>query len=145
MASDSNSAEARTYRWALRATGIVLAATAVVSVAIATALRGTEGLWAALGGVAVAALSGMVTQGAMLVGYRREPGIFASIVAGAWLAKMFVIVIGVLLLGRVEAIDRGTFGIVILVGVGATLAIDVFAVKRARIPYTGSSSGGDAS
>ena len=58
---------------------------------------------------------------------------------------MFVIVIGVLLLGRVEAIDRGTFGIVILVGVGATLAIDVFAVKRARIPYTGSSSGGDAS
>lgn len=145
MAHNGDESESHAYRWALSATGIVLAVIAVVSVAVAASLRGADGVWSALAGVAVAAVSGMVTQGAMIVGSRREPGVFASIVAGAWLAKMFVIVLGVLLLSRVESIERGTFGIVILVGVGATLAVDLIAVKRARIPYTGSSSSADRS
>ncbi len=145
MAIDGDESESHAYRWALSATGIALAVIAAVSVAVAAAVRGTDGVWSALAGVAVAAVSGMVTQGAMIVGHRRDPMVFASIVAGAWLAKMFVIVIGVILLGRMEGIDRGTFGTVTLVGVGATLAIDMFAVRRARILYIGSSSGGDRS
>jgi len=145
MPSDDDGAESRAYRWALGVTGVVLAVIAVVSVAIAAPMRGTDGVWAALAGVAVAAVSGMVTQGAMLIAHRREPTVFASIVGGAWLAKMFVIVIGVILLGRMDGIDRGTFGTVTLVGVSATLAIDLFAVRRARISYTGASSGGDRS
>lgn len=145
MASDTDESESRAYRWALTTTGIVLAVIAAVSVAVVASLRGTDGVWSALAGVAVAAVSGMVTQGAMIAGHRRDPMVLASIVAGAWLAKMFVIVIGVILLGRMEGIDRGTFGTVTLVGVGATLAIDMFAVRRARISYTGSSSGGDRS
>ena len=145
MANDGDESESHAYRWALSATGIVLAVIAVVSVAVAASVRGTDGVWSALAGVAVAAVSGMVTQGAMIAGHRRDPMVFASIVAGAWLAKMFVIVMGLLLLGRIEGIDRGTFGTVTLVGVGATLAIDLFAVRRARISYTGSSSGGDRS
>ena len=145
MASDTRESESHAYRWALTTTGIVLAVIAAVSVAVAASLRGTDGVWSALAGVAVAAVSGMVTQGAMIAGHRRDPMVFAGIVAGAWLAKMVVIVIGVILLGRMEGIDRGTFGTVTLVGVGATLAIDMFAVRRARISYTGSSSGGDRS
>ncbi len=145
MASDGTEAESRAYRWALATTGVVLAVIAVVSVGVATWASGTDGVWAALAGVAVAAVSGMVTQGAMVIAHRREPIVFASIVGGAWLAKMFIIVIGVVLLGRMEGIDRGTFGTVTLVGVGATLAIDLFAVRRARISYTGASSGGDRS
>ncbi len=144
MASDTE-AESRAYRWALAATGIALAGIAVVSVAVAASARGTNGVWAALAGVAVAAVSGMVTQGAMIIGHRREPMVFVSIVAGAWLAKMFVIVLGVVLLGSIDGIDRGTFGTVTLMGVGATLAIDLFAVRRARISYTGARSAGDRS
>ncbi|MBC7297487.1 MAG: hypothetical protein H5T82_01135, partial [Demequina sp.] len=143
MANDSNRSESRAYRWALVATGIVLAVIAVASVVVAAAWRGADGVWSALAGVAVAAVSGMVTQAAMIAGHRRDPIVFAGIVGGAWLAKMFVIVIGLLLLGRIEGIDRGTFGTVTLVGVGATLAIDLFAVRRARISYAKSSSGGD--
>lgn len=145
MANDADESEAHAYRWALAATGLVLAVIAVVSVAIAASVRGTDGVWSALAGVAVAAVSGMVTQVAMIVGHRREPLVFVSLVAGAWLAKMFVIVLGLISLGRLEGIDRGTFGTVTLVGVGATLAIDLFAVRRARISYTGASSGGDRS
>lgn len=145
MANDGDESESHAYRWALSATGIVLAVIGVVSVAVAASVRGTDGIWSALAGVAVAAVSGMVTQAAMIVGHRREPLVFVSIVAGAWLAKMFVIVLGLLSLGSMEGIDRGTFGTVTLVGVGATLAIDLFAVRRARISYTGSSSGGHRS
>lgn len=145
MVNDADQSEGRAYRWALGATGATLAAIAVVAVAVGAAVRGAEGVWAALAGVAVAAISGMATQFAMMVAHRREPALFASIVAGAWLGKMLVIVVGVLLLSRIEGVDRTTFGIVVLVGVGATLAIDLFAVRRARISYTGSSSDGDRS
>ncbi len=145
MAVDSSDAEARTYRWALTVTGISLAVLGVASVAAAAVWRGTDGVWAALAGVALAAISGMVTQGAMMVGHRREPTVFAGIVAGAWLAKMAVIVIRVLALSRVDAIDRATFGIVVLVGVAATLTVDLLAVRRGRVSYTGSSSDRDHS
>lgn len=145
MTHDTGQSESHAYRWALVATGIVLSVIAVVGVALAAALRGADGVWSALAGVAVAAVSGMVTQVAMIAGHRREPLVFASIVAGAWLAKMVVIVIGLLLLGSIEGIDRGTFGTVTLVGVGATLAIDLCAVRRARISYTEPSSGGGRS
>ncbi len=145
MATEGDESESHVYRWALSATGLVLAVIAVASVAVAGAVRGTDGVWSALAGVAVATASGMVTQVAMIVGHRREPLVFVSIVGGAWLAKMFVIVIGLFWLGGLEGIDRGTFGTVTLVGVGATLAVDLFAVRRARISYTGSSSGGDRS
>jgi len=145
MATKDEVSEGGAYRWALVATGVTLGVIAVVGVAAGAAVRGTDGVWGALAGVAVAAVSGMVTQVAMIVGHRRDPLVFASIVAGSWLAKMLIIVVGLLLLGRVESVDRGTFGTVILVAVGATLAIDLFAVRRARISYTGSSSGGDRS
>lgn len=145
MSADDQVSEGGAYRWALVATGVALVVIGVAGVSIGAAVRGTDGVWGALAGVAVAAVSGMVTQVAMIVGHRRDPLVFASIVAGSWLAKMLIIVVGLLLLGRVESVDRGTFGTVILVAVGATLAIDLFAVRRARISYTGSSSGGDRS
>jgi hypothetical protein len=145
MVTDDEVSEGRAYRWALVATGVTLGAIAVAGIAVGAAVRGTDGVWGALAGVAVAAVSGMVTQVAMIIGHRRDPLVFASIVAGSWLAKMLVVIVGLLLLGRVESVDRGTFGTVILVAVGATLAIDLFAVRRARISYTGSSSGGDRS
>lgn len=145
MANDADLSEGRAYRWALGATGVAFAVIAVVGVSVGAALQGTSGVWGALAGVAVAAISGMVTQVAMILGHRREPTTFVSIVAGAWLGKMVLIVLGVLLLSGIEGVDRGTFGTVVLVGVGTTLAIDLYAVKRARISYTQSSSDGDRS
>lgn len=145
MENDVDLSEGRAYRWALGATGVAMTVIAVAGVVVGAAVRGVEGVWAALAGVAVAAISGMVTQAAMMIAHRREPALFASIVVGAWLGKMLIIVLGVLLLSSIEDVDRGTFGVVVLIGVGTTLAIDLFAVKRARISYTGSSSDGDRS
>ena len=135
--AEAKSAEGDAYWWALRVSAGSLAALAVLGGAAAWLLRGSGGLWGALAAVGIAALSGLVTQAAMIVGRRRDPVTFVGIVAGSWLVKMIVIVAAVLVLGRFDSVDRGTFGTVLLLGVGATLAVDMFAVRRARIPYTG--------
>jgi hypothetical protein len=141
----ARSAEGDAYRWALRVSAASLAALAIVGGTAAGLLRGSAGIWGALAAVGIAALSGLVTQIAMIVGHRREPTAFVGIVAGSWLAKMIIIAVSVVVLKGVDSVDRGTFGTVLLLGVGATLAIDMFAVKQARISYTGSSPGGDRS
>lgn len=138
--AEAKEAEGAAYRWAMRATGIVLGVIAIVGAVVGGFIAGATGVWGALAGVAVAAISGLVTQGAMVLGYRKEPHIFATYVGGSWLAKMVIIVVGLLALAQVDALDRRTFGIVAVIAVVATLAVDLQAVKRARISYTGSSS-----
>jgi len=135
--AEAESAEGGAYVWAFRVSTVSLAALAIVGGTAAWLIRGTGGLWGAVAAVGIAAVSGLVTQVAMIVGYRRQPTAFVGIVAGSWLAKMVIIAVSVILLKSVDGIDRGTFGTVLLLGVGATLAIDMFAVRRARIPYTG--------
>jgi hypothetical protein len=132
---DPYSAEGGAYRWALKMTGIALAVIAAVSVPVVAELRTADAIWSALAGIAVAAVSGMVTQGAMLIAHRREPTVFASIVAGAWLTKMAIIVVGILALSRVPGIDRPSFAGVAMVGILVTVGIDVWAVMKARVPY----------
>lgn len=132
---EPNAAEGAAYRWALRVSALSLAALASCGAAVAGMNRGDGGAWGALAGAGLAALAGLVTQGAMVVGYRKPAHVFASIVGGSWLAKMVVLVVGMLALSKVPGIDRPSFGIVALVGIAATLAIDLVAVRKARIPY----------
>ena len=127
--------EGSAYRWALRVSALSLGVLAVAGAVVAGAMRGSSGVWGALAGVGLAALAALVTQGAMVIGYRRAPHVFASIVGGSWLAKMVVILVGMLALSRVDGVDRPSFGIAALVGIAVTLGIDVLAVRRARIPY----------
>lgn len=137
--------EGAAYRWALFATLAVMGAVLVSGAAVGFAVRGMPGLWGAVAGVGVAALSGLTTPAAMMLGYKKEPHVFASYVGASWLAKMVVIVVGLLALAQLDSLDRGTFGIIALVAVGATLVVDLLAVRRARISYTGSGADGSQS
>ncbi|NTV40184.1 MAG: hypothetical protein HGA51_09580 [Demequinaceae bacterium] len=133
--AQSSPAEGAAYWWALRVSAVSLAALAAVGGIVAGLARGSGGLWGALAGAGLAALAALVTQGAMVMGYRKAPHVFASIVGGSWLAKMVVIVGGMLALSSVASIDRASFGIVALAGIIGTLLIDLLAVRKARIPY----------
>lgn len=133
--TEASAAEGDAYWWALRTSAVSLGALAIGSSVLAGILRGGPGVWGALAGAGLAAVAALVTQGSMVMGYRRAPQVFASIVGGSWLAKMLVIVVGMLLLSRVSGIDRPSFGVVAVVGVVLTLGIDVLAVRKARIPY----------
>lgn len=131
----SDAAEGNAYKRALLLSAWSLLAIAIAGVSIAGVLRGSPGAWGAVAGVSLAALGALVTQGAMIAGYRRDPNVFVALVGGAWLAKMCVIVVGLLVLDRISGIDRPSFAIVAMVGVVVTLGIDVFAVVKARVPY----------
>lgn len=140
--SERHASEGAAYRWAMRTSAASLVVLAIIGVVAAGAMRGSSGIWGALAGVGLAAVAALVTQAAMLMGYTRPPQVFASIVGGSWLAKMVVILGGMLALSSVDGVDRPSFGIVALVSIAVTLGIDVIAVRRARIPYAvpGSSS-----
>ena len=129
------SAEGDAYWWALRVSTVSLAALAVVGATAAGLVRGSGGLWGAIAGAGLAALAALVTQAAMVMGYKKAPHVFAAMVGGSWLAKMVVIVGGMLALNSVSGVDRASFGIVALLGVMGTLVIDLFAVRKARVPY----------
>lgn len=133
--AETPSAEGDAYWWALRVSALSLAALAIVGATSAGLVRGSAGLWGAIAGAGLAALAALVTQGAMVVGYKKAPHVFASIVGGSWLAKMSVILVGMLVLSRVSGIDRPSFGVVALVGIIVSLGIDVMAVRKARVPY----------
>ncbi len=136
----TNSAEGDAYWWALRVSAVSLAALAVVGGTTSGLARGSGGLWGAIAGAGLAAIAALVTQGAMVMGYKKPPHVFALIVGGSWLAKMVVIVGGMLALSSVSGVDRASFGIVALAGIMGTLAIDLIAVRKARIPYAISGS-----
>ncbi len=127
--------ETVTYRRALRATVIVIAVLAVIAVPVGLWVAGGGGVLAAESGVAIAALSGLTTQAAMLVGHRQPPHMLAVYMLGSWLVKMLLIVAGLVVLGNIDGFHRGLLAGFALAGVFATLAIDMWAIRASRIPY----------
>jgi hypothetical protein len=133
--------ESLTYRRALRVTAIGIAALAIIAVPVGLLVGGTAGLIAAEIGVAVAALSGVTTQIAMVIGHQREPHIMAAIVGGSWLLKMFIIVIALLVLQGIDGFHKGLFAAFAVIGVLGTLAVDFWVIRSARIPYVDPGAG----
>ncbi|WP_062380227.1 hypothetical protein [Demequina pelophila] len=129
------SAEAQAYRGALVRTAIALGALGVVGAAVAWWWDGPSAAVGAAVGALVAALAALPTQGAMLVGHTRSPSSLAAIVLGAWLAKMFVIVIAMIVLIDLEGFHKVAFATVVMVGIVLSLVFDIMSIRKARVPY----------
>ena len=127
--------ESRTYRRALRVTVIVIVALAVIAVPVGLLVAGTAGLIAAETGVLVAALAGLTTQVAMVVAHDKPAHVMAGYVGGSWLAKMLIIVIALVVLAGIDGFHRELFAGFAVTGVIATLVVDFWVVRSARIPY----------
>lgn len=133
--------ETRAYQWAARAGIVATVALAGIGAGVGALVVGGNGAWSAAAGVGVGGLSGVLTPVAMFLGHRKAPHLMAATVAGAWMAKILVIFVAMIALSRVDALHRGTFGMGVLGAVAATLAVDLFAVRRARVTYTGTGIG----
>lgn len=129
------SEEIQIYRRALKVTGFGLAALAIIAVPVGLFVDGPAGLLAAVVGVAVAALAGLTTQVAMVVGHNRAPHLMAAMVLGSWLLKMIIIVIALLVLDGLDGFHKPLFAVFMLVGVFGALAADFWSVRATRIPY----------
>ncbi len=135
--------EREAYRWAVKATIIMLAVLAAIAVPVSAWLKGGQGALAAGVGVGVAAIASIITQVSMLKGSTMQATAMAGLVAFSWLGKMLVLIAILAVLGQFESFERMPFGITAAVGVLASVVIDVVAMRTARIPNVvpGSGSG----
>ncbi|WP_084101824.1 hypothetical protein [Demequina sp. NBRC 110051] len=127
--------ESLTYRRALRVTAIVIAALAVIAAPVGLLVAGGAGLVAAEIGVLVAALAGLTTQIAMVIAHDKPAHVMAGYVGGSWLAKMLIIVIALIVLQGIDGFHKVLFAAFCVGGVLATLVVDFWVIRSARIPY----------
>lgn len=113
----------------------------VVTVAItaAGALAGwlasdSRGVWGALIGGGIGLLFCGTTVVSMVVAEGKSPQLLAIVVLGSWLAKMILIIIVLVVLRNMTFYDKyvlaATLGAIVI----ASLAIEMLAIKSARIP-----------
>lgn len=118
----------------------LLLATAVITVVALPGgflVAGWAGLFGAFLGVVVALVFTGTTALSMLYALHKPLSVLAGVVLGAWVAKMLVLIAALAALQDMTFYDKGVFAVVLFGAVLVSMAIDVRAVVRARIPNTG--------
>ena len=120
--------------------GVVTAALAVVGAVVGFLVAGTDGLWSALAGVLIAALFLAITAASILIANRwfgdaLYVPIFFGIVLGGWILKFAVFLIALFVLRDQPWIVGPVFFLALVASVLASLAIDVVALLRMRVPH----------
>ncbi|WP_166870483.1 hypothetical protein [Salinibacterium sp. ZJ450] len=120
--------------------GVLALGIAVVGSIVGGIVAGGVGVISALIGTAMAALFLGITAGSILLASRVTKSevfnpIFFAIVMGAWLVKFIVFLVLIFLLKDQPFIDPVVLFVTIVVAVIGSLAVDLIAVTRARMPY----------
>ena len=120
--------------------GVVTGALAVLGGLIGFLVAGTDGLWSALVGVLVAAAFLLITVASILIANRwyGDPlyvPLFFGIVLGGWILKFIVFIVLLLVLRGQPWIEPMVFFLAVVVGVLASLMVDVVVLLRMRVPH----------
>lgn len=124
-------------RYGLVMTAVVL----VLGGGIGYLVAGLPGLASGLVGAGLTALFMGLTAVSMLIGVRVVGGdttnpLFYGIILGVLTLKLAVFVIVMLLLRGADWLNPAVLGVSIIAAVAGSLAVDVLAFLRARVPYT---------
>jgi hypothetical protein len=114
-------------------TGLLALVIAVVGGGLGYAFAGTDGLWSALVGVALAVVFAGITAASMLVAIRFRLAAFFGIVMGAWLLKLVIFVVLLVLVKDQPFVDDVVLFLALVVSIVGTLAIDALVVVRGRL------------
>jgi hypothetical protein len=124
----------KAYRTAARWSAVMLAVLLLVSGLIGWFSAGSSGLWSAVLGCSAAAIFTLSSQFAAVQGARKGPmGFVAAVTITSFAKFVVIVVVGVVAL-QLDWLVRPLFGVVMLVGAIAGVAIDVITIQRARIP-----------
>ena len=123
-------------RAAVRTGALGAVVLAVVAGVLGLLVRGTPGLWGALVGAAVAAGFVLFTAVAVLLTRTLEPTVAGAVLLGSWIVKLLALILVLALLRGVDALDRTTLGVVVIVAAVGLLGLETAAVVRTRVPYT---------
>jgi len=116
-------------------TGLLALAIAVVGGGLGYLAAGTDGLWSALVGVGLAVLFAGITAASMLVAIRFRLAGFFGIVMGAWLLKLVVFIVLLVLVRDQPFVDDVVLFLALVVSIVGTLAIDALVVVRGRLAH----------
>lgn len=108
---------------------------AVVGAIIAGLLVGPVGVWSAIIGAAMAAVFLGITAVSILIAVRFDIVAFFGIVLGAWLLKFILFIVLALALRGQPWINTLALFLTMIVGVVASLVVDVVVVMKTRMPY----------
>ncbi|WP_209560626.1 hypothetical protein [Frigoribacterium sp. PvP032] len=114
-------------------TGLLALVIAVVGGGLGYALAGTDGLWSALVGVALAVVFAGITAASMLIAIRFRLAAFFGIVMGAWLLKLVIFVVLLVLVKDQPFVNDVVLFLALVVSIIGTLAIDALVVVRGRL------------
>jgi len=114
-------------------TGLLALVIAVVGGGLGYAFAGTDGLWSALVGVALAVVFAGITAASMLVAIRFRLAAFFGIVMGAWLLKLVIFVVLLVLVKDQPFVNDVVLFLALVVSIVGTLAIDALVVVRGRL------------
>ena len=124
------------FRTALRDMLLLLAVLGVLGVVVGALVAGLPGVWGALLGLGVTVVFSGTTVVSMLATAHASPATTGSIIMGAWLLKMIVVIALLAVLRDLDFYHRVVFAVVLLIGVLGSALLDYRAVRRGRVPYT---------
>jgi hypothetical protein len=133
--AEVHAAERAILRRAMRDTLVLVLTLLVLGGAVGALVVGTAGVWGAVLGAGVAAFFCGTTIWSMQRTVGAPPAQMAAFVMGAWLAKIVVLLIVLVLLRGADFYDPYVFGGVLLVGVIGSALLDYRAVAGGRMPY----------
>ena len=119
----------------LKYTGLLALVIAVVGGGLGYVFAGTDGLWSALVGVGLAILFAAITAASMLVAIRFTLGAFFGIVMGAWLLKLVIFIVLLVVLRDQRFVNDVVLFLALVVSIIGTLAVDALVVVRGRLAY----------
>jgi hypothetical protein len=124
------------FRTALRDMLLLLVVLAVLGVGAGALVSGAPGGWGALLGVGMTLVFSGTTIVSMLATARSSAVTTGAVIMGTWLVKMIVLVAVLVALRDLDFYNRTVLGVVLLVGVLGSAALDYRAVRAGRVPYT---------
>jgi len=119
----------------LKYTGLLAIAIAVIGGGLGYLFAGTDGLISALIGTVLAVLFASITAVSIIGAMRFDIAAFFGIVMGAWLLKIAVFIVILVLLRDAAFLEPVVLFLTVIAGAVGTMLIDVLVVFRSRLGY----------
>lgn len=123
------------FRTALRQMALLLAVLGVLSCVVGYLAAGPPGLWGGVLGTAIVAFFTLTTAVVMLVTADRPQHVASAAFVGSWLGKVVIVFVLLIIVRDRDFYDPLVFFITLTLAILGSLAIEMSAALKARVPY----------
>lgn len=132
------------FRTVLRQMAVLLAVLGVGSCVVGYLVAGTPGLWGGVLGTALVAFFTLTTAVVMVATADRPLYVASAALVGSWLAKVVVVFVVLLIVRGRDFYDPVVFFVTLVLAILGSMAIEMSAALKARVPNVDPSARGDS-